>query len=270
MKLIKMKRFSITLLGIMVVCSKTFAQSSPTDPIFEGQVYGGKEQIEQVLQTQFVMPKQFQNFKFNAEFIVFFNIDSTGSAVNYNFEGSENKQLKEELKRMFKFLKFKKTLNLPDEERPYFLKFNISSELYNKYIKQKHKLSLKNQLSVDSSFVIYTRADKSPQYFKNSDEGLQDYFLSEMEYPKLAIEKSISGTVVLEFVVETNGYVTGINVKQAVNGGCTEEAIKLIKKTRWLPAELNGKKVRYKTSYPLTFNLRNTVRENSSSGTIGQ
>ena len=94
--------------------------------------------------------------------------------------------------------------------------------------------------------------------------------LSKIEYPKLAVEKSVEGTVVLEFVVETNGYLTGITVKQGINAGCTEEAVRLIKETKWQPALLNNKFVRYRTNYPITFSLRNINKDNTGSSQMGQ
>ena len=82
-----------------------------------------------------------------------------------------------------------------------------------------------------------------------------------MEFPRLAIEKSVAGTVIVEFVVETNGYVSGLHLKQALGAGCSEEALRLIKLTRWKPARKDGKLVRYRMSYPITFSLRSTTKD---------
>ncbi len=246
------------------------SQNSPISYEYQAFAIGGLDQIEQVLQTQFTLPKSVNQLKFNDAITVFLNVDSLGNATNLKVDGAHNRYITNETLRMFHFLKFKRTLNLPDEPRPYFITFNLSSEKYNKYVKQKSKFNLKNNLAVDSSYVIYTKADKSPEYYKNGEEGLKEFLISEMEYPKIAIEKTIGGTVILEFVVETNGYLTDIVVKKGVNGGCTEEALRLIKKTKWQPAVINNKYVRYKMTYPITFSLQNKARENSSSGTIGQ
>lgn len=241
-----------------------FAQKSSTDPEFEAQAIGGKAQIEQVLQTQLNLPKTLLHQNFKADITSFFDLDSLGNAINIKVEGALNNVLRQEVQRVFRFLKFKRTLNLPNESRPYFLTISLSTEKYYSFIKQKNKLNLKNPKVADSSYVIYTRADQSPSYYKNGDEGLSEYMLSQLEYPKIAIDKSIEGTVILEFVVETNGYVSSILVKKGVNGGCTEEAVKLIQETRWIPASINDKYVRYKTSYPITFSLRNVNKGNEA------
>jgi TonB family protein len=267
-----LKKF-IFLINILFVL-EALGQIPELQPEFEASVVGGKEQLDQVLQTQLSLPKTLLSNDFETEVVALFNIDSLGNPVNLSFKYNRNNHinnvLREELTRILHFLKFKKTQHLAGATVPYHILFNVSTEKYNKYIKQKNKNQLK-KLPADSSYVIHSRADKSPEYYKNGEEGLREFFQSEMEYPKVALEKSIEGTVVIEFVVETNGYVTGINVKQGVNGGCTEEAVRLIKNTRWKPAMLDNKYIRYKTSYPVTFSLRNVNKNvGYSSQAIGQ
>ena len=255
---------------LLLNTSLVSAQTSSTSPEFEAQVIGGKEYFEQILQTQLTLPKSILTPNFDAKLTAFFDLDSAGKAVNVKLEGQINNALRNEIILIFNFLRFYKTLNLPNESRPYFLFFKLSTEKYNKYFKQKNKFNLKKLTLADSSYVIFSKADKPPEYYKNGDDGLNEFILSTIEYPKLAIEKSVEGTVIIEFVVETNGYITNIAIKQGVNTGCTEEAIRLIKETKWQPAILNSKLVRYKTNYPITFSLRNVNKDNSNSGLMGQ
>ncbi len=174
-------------------------------------------------------------------------------------------------KRLANRLKYKRTLNLPGETSPYFLSFNLSRDKYNRYFKQKHRFTLTRKFPADSSLAVYARADQSPEFYKNGEDGLKEFILSEMEYPKVAIERSVEGTVVIEFIVETNGFITNVAPLKSVNAGCTEEALRIIKQTRWQPAVLNGKLVQYKMTYPITFSLRNTLHDfGTSSSTTGQ
>lgn len=235
---------------------------------FQAQAIGGKDQIEQVLETQLTLPKTLLTSNFDVHVTAFFDLDSTGHATNVTFKSGLNNALRNETVRVLHFLRFTKTQNEAFETYPYSLSFHISTERYNKFLKQRSKLNLKKTLQADSSFKVYTKADKAPEYYKNGEEGMNEFILSEIEYPKLAIEKSVEGTVVVEFIVETNGYVTGITLKQGLGAGCAEEALRLIKSTKWQPAILNNKLVRYKTNYPITFSLRNVTRDASS--TIGQ
>lgn len=245
------------------------AQNSLSIKENEAQIIGGNIQLEQVLQTQLNLPKTILNTNFNQDFIIFFNIDSLHKAFNIVTDNKINIFLNDEIKRMLLFLKFKKTIPFSKLSSPYYIKFNISKNKYNNYFKQKSKLKL--NLSADSSFIVYSKADMSPEYYKNGDEGLIDFILSEIEYPKLAIEKSIEGTVITEFIVETNGYVSNLIIKNGIGAGCSEEALRIIKQTKWQPAVINNKLVRYKTTYPITFSLRNVNKDNeSSSQSLGQ
>lgn len=242
-----------------------------TSSAIEAGVIGGKEQLEQVIETQLSLPKLLLNSKLNTQVKVFFDLDSLGKAIHISFDESYNNVLKNQITYLLKFLHFSHKQDPNYETVPYFLNFNLSNEKYKKYIKQQYRLNYTSKLGIDSSFTVYSKADKSPEYFKDGESGISDFVLSEIEYPKLAIEKSVEGTVVIEFIVETNGYVTGLTIKHPVGAGCSEEALRILQRTRWKPAEYQGKLVRYKKSYPITFSLKNNSRENATSAkTIGQ
>jgi TonB family protein len=233
----------------------------------EGLIIGGKKQIEQVIETQLTLPRVLLTSNFDADPIAYFDIDSAGNPVNIKFEGSNNNALRKETLRLLHFLRYRKTKNPEDLMYPYSFTYHITTAKYNKLLKQRSKSPIKKPIPADSSYVIYTKADRSPEYYKNGEEGLKEYILSEIEYPKPAIENSVEGTVVVEFVVETNGYITGITVLQGLGAGCTDVALRIIKETKWQPAVLNGKFVRYKMNYPITFSLKNINKDASS--TIG-
>jgi len=228
------------------------------DPI-KAEIRGESINLEQVLQTQLTLPKNNLNSSWKDDFTVVFLLDSIGYAKNLLFqEVGSGVALQKEIKRIFRFLQF--TRADKDPKIPYYLHFSLSSEKYFGYQKQKQK-NIKASLPADSSYIIYTRADRSPDYFKGGEEALKEFLMTELEYPKLAIEKSVEGTVVVEFIVETNGFITNLSIKQSVGAGCNDEALRLIRKTRWQPAQLNGKLVRYRMTYPITFGLRNVTRD---------
>lgn len=235
----------------------------------EANIVGGKEQLEQVLQTQLTLPKTLMTSRYQKDIIAYFDIDEEGNAINTRFDGQSNNLLRAELKRILGLMKYTKSTNTYKD--PYFLIFELSTDKYNRYYKQRSRINLKKEIAMDSSTIVYSKADRAPEFYKNGDAGMVEFVMSSMEYPKLAIEKSVEGTVVIDFIVEANGYVTGVSLRQALGAGCSEEAVKVIKLTKWQPAMLNGKYVRYKMSYPITFSLRNISNDNSSSGrTLGQ
>ncbi len=76
-----------------------------------------------------------------------------------------------------------------------------------------------------------------------------------LHYPQEAIDKEIKGTVVLQFLVNTDGTLANI---EAISGPkeLKAEALRLIKASgNWLPALVNGKKVNAYLKQPIIFQL---------------
>lgn len=243
----------------LIACFSLSAQDLVRyDPI-KADIRGGNAALDQVLQTQLTLPKNFFQGGFSNNVNVYFLLDSSYHPAGLVCRPELKPAAKKEMKRILNFLAFSRIE--PDLQVPYYITIPLNAEKYNSYTKQKQKPIVKASIKADSSMAIVTRADKSPEYYKGGEEGLKEYLLSEMEYPKTAIDKSVEGNVLIEFTVETNGYITNIILKQGLGAGCSDEALRLIQKTRWQPAMQNGKLVRYRMTYPITFSLRNTNRD---------
>ena len=217
---------------------------------------GGREQYEQVLQTQLSLPEKVLTRDFEAEIKVRFDLDSSGAAANLFVEGTNDRALRREISRIMSFYKFQNNPLQFANPRPYLMVFSLSTAKYKRYLKQRTRMRIK-PVTCDSSMAVYAKADRSPSFHRNDETGLSEFILSEIAYPAAAKDKSVQGTVIVDFIVETNGFVTCVEPRTHVAAGCTEEALRLIRETRWQPAELKGKAVRYKMSYPITFSLQN-------------
>jgi TonB family protein len=249
-----MKR--LLFLWIMVLSLDYKAQTNLATP--EG--YAG--QIDQVMRTQFQLPSILLTNSFKTTVTIYFQLDGNGKAILFRFDGVVNNIIKQELQRVLSKLTFSKVN--PSQE--VFLNIDLSTDLYRKWEKFRKQRSMKLQLPADSTLLVYTKADRSPDYYNKGEEGLVSYFQEELDYPQSAIEHSIQGTVLLEFIIEPNGFVSNIQVKQGISGGCTDEAVRLISETRWIPATIQQKYVRYKMTYPITFTLNNATRPGQAYG----
>ncbi len=83
------------------------------------------------------------------------------------------------------------------------------------------------------------------------------YLNRTFKYPEEAVKSGIQGTVVVQFIVDEEGKVSGIEaVSGPTSGGLREETIRVIKRSgRWNPAIWNGYKVKSYKRQPLTFAL---------------
>lgn len=256
------KRAVIAVVLLLMTSSIAVSQEAFTE--YQVMPNGGKLQFEQVVETQLELSDLLFTKYFDEQVKVNFDIDSAGCATNLVMDGTTNSYLRSEVTRIMRFFRFNPTTMSLSRRQPYYVVFDLSTKDYRRYLKQKTRAKISRPETCDSSMAIQIRADRSPSYYRSDDSGLADYILSEIQYPPAAAERSVEGTVVLEFVVETNGFVTGIDVKRPVGAGCTEEAIRLIRQTRWQPAVIDGKAVRYRMNYPITFSLRT-----SSHSTVG-
>lgn len=104
----------------------------------------------------------------------------------------------------------------------------------------------------DTPFVV---VEKMP-VFPGGEAALMQYLGKKTEYPQKASEAGISGTVYVTFVIETDGSVSSIGVLREVAGGCTEEAIRVVREMpRWEPGKQRGKAVRVRMNLPISFKL---------------
>ncbi len=96
-------------------------------------------------------------------------------------------------------------------------------------------------------------ADQMPEFNGNLFKYLKD----NLKYPRAAIENYTSGTVVLQFVVETDGSIGNIKILNPVADGCTEEATRVVKSMpKWKPGKNHGEPVRVLFNLPVKFTIK--------------
>ena len=103
--------------------------------------------------------------------------------------------------------------------------------------------------------TIYSAVNIQP-YFSGGDKGLADYIKKSLVYPEKALDAGIKGVVVVGFVVNELGQVTQVEALKKVDGGCTEEAVRMVKNMpTWVPGQKNEKPVKVRMSLPIRFTL---------------
>ena len=129
--------------------------------------------------------------------------------------------------------------------------FTLSSISYGQAIKRP-----KSDSEIIKEDEIVSKANKMPR-FKGGDKKLQAYLNKNLNYPKLAKENRVEGTIYISFVVTKKGKITNITQLNKKNGwGLDEEAYRVVKSMpKWKPAKQNGKRVNCKLTLPIKFRL---------------
>jgi len=83
------------------------------------------------------------------------------------------------------------------------------------------------------------------------------FIYSKIKYPTIARENGIEGMVVIGFVVEKDGSITGAQILRDIGGGCGAEALRVVNQMPdWVPGYQRDKPVRVQFNLPVRFKLK--------------
>lgn len=86
--------------------------------------------------------------------------------------------------------------------------------------------------------------------------GWNKYLSDNLKYPTQARRMGVEGTVIVVFVINTDGTIQDVEVLRGIGGGCDEEAVKIVKNApKWEPGKQRGKPVRTRMRLPIRFKL---------------
>ena len=95
---------------------------------------------------------------------------------------------------------------------------------------------------------------KLPEY-PGGKEAFKKYIKSNMIYPPEALKNKTEGIVHISAFIDDNGHASDITVEKGVGDGCDEEAVRLIKKTRFGGAKNRGVRLKTRKKFKIEFKL---------------
>jgi len=155
-------------------------------------------------------------------------------------------------------------------ESEFKIKYNIKK--YNSLVKKRGYDQLPEPfIPADPSLEIYTvkELNKAPIAILDSIyPSVRSYIANNLEFPEAASKLTIKGVVQLRFVIEPCGLPSNIMIIEAVGGGCTEEAIRIVQQLKWNPGIRQSLAVRTCYNMSIKFdpseNLKNKDIPNQS------
>jgi periplasmic protein TonB len=109
--------------------------------------------------------------------------------------------------------------------------------------------------SIDESAVIYQVVEEMPSY-PGGNESLLSFIAQNIKYPQTALENGISGKVIVQFVVYSNGSIGQIKVMRGIDESLDNEAIRVVKLLpKFTPGKHDGKAVNVYYVLPVKFDL---------------
>jgi len=104
-----------------------------------------------------------------------------------------------------------------------------------------------------TTYNSFESLQRYPQ-FPGGLNKLQEFLAKKISYPELARIKHISGTILLSFIIDTQGNLTDIKILHGIGGGCEQEAIRALSASpKWTPGLNNDKPVSVLYQIPVKF-----------------
>lgn len=88
-------------------------------------------------------------------------------------------------------------------------------------------------------------------------EAFYKFVGKELRYPAQANRMGVEGRVFVQFVVDEQGNVSDVKAVKGIGAGCDEEAVRVIKLTKWNPGKQRGRPVKVRMIMPVMFKLSN-------------
>lgn len=100
---------------------------------------------------------------------------------------------------------------------------------------------------------VYINPEVRPQ-FTGGDKAFREYLSKSIRYPQIALQRRVSGTVYVSFILSAQGKVQDAHVVRGPGNGLNDEALRLIwLMPPWEPARANGQPVRVACTIPIAF-----------------
>jgi protein TonB len=107
----------------------------------------------------------------------------------------------------------------------------------------------------DEPIFLIGQLDENPE-FPGGELGLRKYLNNAINYPVLAQERGIMGTVFLTFVINKHGKVENVRIMRGVDELLDKEALRVVNTLPdWKPGKQNGKPVKVSFQVPIKFQL---------------
>lgn len=104
---------------------------------------------------------------------------------------------------------------------------------------------------------VFYIVEDMPLFQGEGLEAFRNYIQGSIKYPPIAMENGISGTVYVNFVVNTKGEIAQITIVRGVDASLDNEVVRALKAApKWTPGMQRGKPVNVSMAIPVKFILQ--------------
>jgi protein TonB len=220
--------------------------------------FGGEPAVKSFLEQELVFPQAELEKGTKGSVFLIFSVMSTGELRDLRIWRSLTPACDEEALRLGRLVRWHPaTVADSPHDAEHYLEVPFDAKRYSRNMEARRCLG-GFRTTADSSLVVHDQRQVDAQPAPDVAGGMKGfpaYMSANMRYPESAYKRDLQGTVKLDFVVETSGNISNMRATEELGGGCTEEAMRLVRTACWTPAVKNGKRVRCTQQVEIQFKL---------------
>jgi protein TonB len=109
----------------------------------------------------------------------------------------------------------------------------------------------------EESAEVFVKVEDMPEFKGGGINAFRKWVQQHLDYPTVAAENGIEGTVYVRFVVDKDGSISNVQVLRSVDPSLDEEAVATVQSApKWEPGSQRGKPVRVQFNLPIVFKLQ--------------
>ena len=221
---------------------------------------GGKSLVgfQNWIQNNIRYPKEALAKGVGGRVIFQFVVERDGTPTLFNVLQSPDKSLSDEVERIFKTSpKWEAGEQNGEKVRVIYtvpVVFTTPSAETQEFEQQKQNFEAQKQNFEQQKDLAYIKVEKMPTFQGGDLNTFRNWVQSQIQYPKEAAAKNISGRVIFSFVVEKDGSTSDFTVLQTPDKLLADEVERIFKSCpKWEPGTQRGEKVRVKYTVPIVF-----------------
>lgn len=249
--------FLLTLSLFIFQLSLTFAQTDPLATVDETPTFpGGIPALKKYLDTNLDFPLV-TDLAEERLIIVEFVVNADGKVLDPKIIWGQNDTANTAAKKLINAMpKWFPGLN---DDLPVSTWVRLPITYYRPVIKgriESDHAQISSEIRQSLYFDIDFPGAVTKATFPGGTSVLKAYLAGNLEYPRIAKENGVFGSVLVRFTVNKNGTPENFVVERGIGAGCDEEAIRLLKMMpKWKPATLDGEPVASKQIIYVPFKL---------------
>ncbi len=113
------------------------------------------------------------------------------------------------------------------------------------------KIVIVNKIETQDELIFSEPNERMPT-FPGGVTELMKYITEKFNYSKKAQDEGIHGRVIVSFIIDCDGSISGAKIVRGLNPECDNAVIQLINgMPRWIPGQKNGKNIRVTYTVPI-------------------